>query len=238
MNIKKSIEVSLIRIDGGTQSRVSLDDAVVAEYSALMKEGVKFPEITVYFDGSDFWLADGFHRLHAARSAELPMIDADVHEGTKRDALLASLGANSSHGLPRTNADKRHAVEILLRDPEWSQWSDREIARRAVVHNTFVSKVRRELSVDKLQIDPSSAPRTVRRGDTTYQMQPRTPAAEPARVDTPTTDWAPRGAEPLPKSTALQFSCEAIGLLGRIPLNDRLRDEALNDVIRWIDANR
>ena len=66
----------------------------------------------------------------------------------------------------------------------------------------------------------------------------RTPDAEPARVDTPTTDWEPRGAEPLPKSTALQFSCEAMGLLGKIPPDDRLRNEALDDVVRWVKANR
>ena len=74
---------------------------------------------------------------------------------------IASLGANGSHGLPRTNADKRRAVEILLRDPEWSQWSDREIARRACVHHQMVGAMRRELSGGIIQIAP---PRLARRG--------------------------------------------------------------------------
>jgi hypothetical protein len=49
--------------------------------------------------------------------------------GTQRDAVLFGIGANSVHGLPRTKAGKR-AVALVLADPEWSQWSDREIGRR------------------------------------------------------------------------------------------------------------
>ena len=33
------------------------------------------------------------------------------------------------------NADKRRAVVALLEDPEWSAWSDREIARRSGSHH-------------------------------------------------------------------------------------------------------
>lgn len=45
----------------------------------------------------------------------------------------------------RTNADKRRAVETLLRDEEWKKWSDREIARRCGVDNSFASRVRESL---------------------------------------------------------------------------------------------
>jgi hypothetical protein len=34
----------------------------------------------------------------------------------------------------------------LLEDEEWSQWSDREIARQCAVSKSFVSKVRPSLS--------------------------------------------------------------------------------------------
>ncbi len=47
----------------------------------------------------------------------------------------------------RTNADKRKAVETLLNDKEWSQWSDNEIARKCEVHQTTVSKYRKELEL-------------------------------------------------------------------------------------------
>lgn len=47
-------------------------------------------------------------------------------------------------GLKRTNEDKRRAVLILLKDPEWQMWSDRRIACHAGVSNTFVAKLRHE----------------------------------------------------------------------------------------------
>jgi hypothetical protein len=58
---------------------------------------------------------------------------------------MHSVGSNAEHGLPRTNADKRHAVTLLLNDEEWVQWSDREIARRCAVHHVFVGDMRRSL---------------------------------------------------------------------------------------------
>ena len=57
-------------------------------------------------------------------------IQAEIHEGGKRDAILYACGANATNGIRLTNADKRQAVERLLADGEWSKWSDSEIARK------------------------------------------------------------------------------------------------------------
>ena len=54
-----------IRLDGGTQPRAKIDQAVCDEYAERMKAGEKFPPIDVFFDGEDYWLADGFHRISA-----------------------------------------------------------------------------------------------------------------------------------------------------------------------------
>jgi hypothetical protein len=43
-------------------------------------------------------------------------ITADLRQGTQRDAVLFGISANSAHGLPRNNADKRKAVSLLLGD--------------------------------------------------------------------------------------------------------------------------
>jgi hypothetical protein len=80
--------------------------------------------------------------MAAYREAGEGEVPCDVRQGTQRDAVLHSVGANSAHGVRRTNADKRRAAETLLRDEEWSKWSDREIARRACVSQPFVSKLR------------------------------------------------------------------------------------------------
>ena len=79
----------------------------------------------------EYWLADGFHRLAAVKKEGTGFIPVEIHPGTRRDAVLYSVGANATHGLPRTNADKRRAVLILLQDEEWAAWSDGMIAKAA-----------------------------------------------------------------------------------------------------------
>ena len=92
-----------------------------------------------------FYLADGFHRLEAYRSAhpDAKEIECRVHPGNRDDALLFACGANTQHGLPRSRSDKMKAVTTLLCSEQWSEWSDREIARQCGVSHGFVAAVRR-----------------------------------------------------------------------------------------------
>ena len=140
------LELEQIRIDGGTQSRVELNQETVAEYAQAFTDGAEFPPVVVFFDGASYWLADGFHRYFGARDAGESAIDAEIRTGTQRDAVLYSWGANDKHGLPRSNADKRHIVTAILRDEQGRQWSDRDIAKRFGFSNTFVGNIRRSLS--------------------------------------------------------------------------------------------
>lgn len=128
------------------QSRVAISWTTVEEYAHDMREGATFPPIRVRHDGETYWCGDGCHRIHAARQSGQVTILADVEPGDRRDAVLDAAGANADHGLRRSNEDKRRAVEMLLQDEEWSQWSDHEIARRCKVSQPFVSKMRNELS--------------------------------------------------------------------------------------------
>ena len=139
---QKKIKLEIIRIDGGTQPRAALNEAAVAEYVEAIDH---LPPVTVFFDGSDNWLADGFHRYHAHRTAGRDSLVANVINGTKRDAVLYSAGANHSHGLRRSNEDKRRAVTTLLQDSEWGSWSDNKVAECCAVSQPFVSSVRRSL---------------------------------------------------------------------------------------------
>ncbi|HAM56936.1 MAG TPA: hypothetical protein DCQ64_16670 [Candidatus Rokubacteria bacterium] len=155
--MSERIPIRKIRLDGGTQSRAALDDTVIDEYAAAIMMKAEFPPADVFYDGTDYWMADGFHRLKATEKAGVARMSCTVHQGTKRDAVLFSLAANASHGLRRTNADKRRAVTLLLQDAEWSQWSDREIARRCAVGRDLVGEIRRDLSVgtDRCDLEPS-----------------------------------------------------------------------------------
>jgi hypothetical protein len=132
--------------DEGIQPREKLDDRVVADYAEGFAQGAHFPPVIVFHGDDKFWLADGFHRTAAAEKVGLEKIDAEIREGTRRDAMLFSVGANATHGLRRTNADKRRAVTRLVQDEEWAGWSSEEIARRCCVSHTLVNNMRQELT--------------------------------------------------------------------------------------------
>ncbi len=146
------LAIDKIRTDGGTQPRAVLIPSVIDDYAEAMEGGAKFPPVTVFYDGTDYWLADGFHRVNAAQQNSTKKIEADVKQGTQRDAILHSVGANSAHGERRTNEDKRRAVETLLNDDEWVKWSNAEIARRCAVSEMTVSRHRPESHSNNVRV--------------------------------------------------------------------------------------
>lgn len=110
---------------------------------------------------------DGQCRRRACRSGGMRLVD---------------LAAGTGSAAPRTNADKRKAVTMLLNDIRppcergrhiakcdcWGAWADREIARRAHVTHWLVGAIRKELSGSNCQIGP---PRKVKRGGTVYTQR-------------------------------------------------------------------
>ena len=141
------IALTSIRTDGGTQPRARLDQDQISEYVEAMEAGATFPPLVVFHDGAAYWLADGFHRYHAVAKRGAKRVAVEIRQGTQRDAILYSSGANATHGLPRSNADKRRAVERLLRDEEWRSKSDRWIAEKCAVSDKTVAAVRAELRI-------------------------------------------------------------------------------------------
>jgi len=141
----RQLLVESIRIDGETQSRERINEETVTEYAEAMKvaTGKPWPALTVYFDGTEYWLADGFHRLLAALRNGRKNVTADVKQGSRADAAWASCAANQSHGLRRTNSDKLKAVKIALNlHPEKT---DRVLAQHCGVSHPFVGELRRQL---------------------------------------------------------------------------------------------
>jgi hypothetical protein len=108
------LEFAKIRLDGGTQPRAALNREVIADYCERMQEGIAFRPVIVFFDGENYWLADGFHRIDAAKQAQLTEIEADVVQGTQSDAQWYSYSVNKEHGLRRTNEDKERSVKAAL----------------------------------------------------------------------------------------------------------------------------
>lgn len=137
------MKLSQIKLDSGLQMRANINQHVVDDYCEALLEGSKFPPIVLFHDGTTYHLADGWTRYFAHKKAGLEIIEADVREGTRRDAILYALSANSTNGQCRTPEDKRKAVLTVFDDFEWSEKSDREIAKMCAVSHVFVSKLRK-----------------------------------------------------------------------------------------------
>ena len=152
---EEQIALDFIHVDGGTQMRAAPNMETVAEYATAYADGAQFPPLVVFYDGVSYWLGDGFHRIAAYERQGATKAPCEVRSGTRRDAVLYAAGANADHGLRRTNADKRRAVETLLHDGEWVEWSNREIARRCRVSEGFVRILREELTAYGTQLNGS-----------------------------------------------------------------------------------
>ena len=139
---KKTVNLNEIRIDGGTQSRVLIDQALVYQYIECMKDGDEFPSIDTVFDGTTHWLVDGFHRYHAYKLMGLKQTDVNYKPGTQAEAQVASFGVNGKHGKPRTIEDKRNAVELALAHPLTKDKSVYEIAKICNVSQPFVAGIK------------------------------------------------------------------------------------------------
>jgi len=142
----KTIKLSSIRTDGETQARMALDQSVVEQYAEHMRDGDQFPPITVFHDGSDYWLADGFHRYFATKGNGQEDIEADVKTGTLEDAQLFAYGANSRRGLSLSSEDSRNIILKMLKHETWGKWTNAEIARHVGVSKMTVGRVKQALA--------------------------------------------------------------------------------------------
>jgi hypothetical protein len=159
-----ALPLAAIRLDDACQPRAVTDLNLAGEYAEAMLLGAAFPPVVVFGDGdgdAGYWLADGYHRWHAAEIAGLQTIACDVRAGGRREAILHSVGANAAHGWRRSREDKQRAVQTLLNDPEWCQWSDGEIGRRCGVDPKTVAVRRPPVTKETPELDqPAPTTRT------------------------------------------------------------------------------
>ena len=141
----QTIMTDLITLDHSLQSRSAMNEMAIREYQEAIETSLELPPIVVFHDSQKYYIADGWHRLEAHKRAGRDRISADIRNGSHRDAFLHALSANATHGLRRSQADKRRAVQMALDDSEIGNGSNREIAKVCMVSHTFVKAVRESL---------------------------------------------------------------------------------------------
>jgi hypothetical protein len=118
----KMISMKAIKADHDLQSRVEIDRAHAKGMSDnILRKLATPPPIVVFFDGRWYWIGDGFHRHFAYTQLKAQEMPCEVREGTRRDAMIYSAGANQrgKTGLERTKEDIKKAIRLLMEDEDW-----------------------------------------------------------------------------------------------------------------------
>lgn len=143
----RKLKLDQIRIDGDTQPRASIDEDAVADYASAMERGDDFPPATVFHDGSDYWLAGGYHRFMACRRIGAKTIECQIFPGTREDASWFGLGDNRTNGLRYTRSDVERAIRrALALKPDQS---DSAIGKHVGCSHSTVARYRATCQVGK-----------------------------------------------------------------------------------------
>ena len=172
---KNMMRCDSIEATTATQVRTKLHRDIIEMYQADIEHGAPMPAIDVFAEkgSARHILADGFHRLIATIEAGREEIEVKVHEGGMHEALIHALGANTVHGLRRSNADKIHAVQMALKDPAISQLTQQEIADVCRVSVRTVERVEHRQGVGRYEKPTKS------------DSKPKKPTAEDHRPTKP-----------------------------------------------------
>ena len=180
--MSKSLPIKDICLDGKTQQR-PVDDNVVKRYAAMMKDGSKFPPVEIITDGNNNFMWDGFHRYFAHLKLNNKYIEANIVNGTQRQAVWLSFSANKKNAFPRQPGTGKEIVGKILKDKEWSKISEVEIAKWVGVTHQYVNKIKKEIEAHpatSCRIDSGSESKNkvlrsetvkVKRGGSGYEMK-------------------------------------------------------------------
>lgn len=142
----KTILLDSIIVDQTIDVRAKLNSATVKQYAERLDE---LPPVVLFGK----LLADGFHRVAAAKRLGRESIKAEVKQGGREDAMVYAASANTTHGVPLTQKERRAAVERLLKLTKKSQ---RQIAREMGMAHPTVKEIADGLDVAGRILPPPS----------------------------------------------------------------------------------
>ena len=142
---RQRVPIASLTVDSDVQSRIRLYNGQVDEYADRMAAGETFPPLSVVDDGQHRYVVDGWHRLEAAKRLDREHVEVRLYRGDRSQALLYAAGANATHGLRRSNAEKQRAIKRVLLDPQWQRKANNWIAKHLRVDGKTVGKVRDKL---------------------------------------------------------------------------------------------
>jgi ParB-like nuclease domain len=143
---KRQVWIADIDFDGSPKVRAVINTEAVEDYAEKFKSGESLDRdpITLFENEGEKYLliGDGRHRLEALKKLGRKQVLCEVRPGGIDEAGRFALASNRTHGLRRTNLDKRACVVFVL--GQWPEKSLRETAELAGVSHNFVSEIRAE----------------------------------------------------------------------------------------------
>ena len=209
------LPIEEVRFDGGTQMRARLDENYIQDLVAVLKRGTNLPPVVCFYDGEDYWLADGFNRFHAHLEIHAEQILVEVHKGTLDDAVFFAAGCNQKHGQRLTVDDKRNAVLMLLRSDHWGNLGIQQIASHVSIRKEYALRIRQgydasrkaeQLSPLQEQVDQLLDQEVGEKAERGAENEAAAKTGkQPAPPTVPTSDEPPtkvmrRGGKPYPRS--------------------------------------
>ena len=101
----------IIANEGYSFRTIPLDPDTVSRYEETLDQ---MPPATVVKIGEEYHLADGFHRLQAAKNLKRTQIVVDIVDGTEKDLIRESAVANVRHGHPLDKWERNQAIAALV----------------------------------------------------------------------------------------------------------------------------
>lgn len=152
------VKLHYIEKDMALQIRCQNDVDQIDNLCAAIEEGHDIPPVDLFWDetAKRYFIGDGWHRILAYEQRGWEDIPAIVHQGGRPAALKHALGANASHGLRRTNKDKRRAIEIAT--SEFPRLSNVAIAELCKVTDKTVARYRPQTEEKLLGKDGKERP--------------------------------------------------------------------------------
>jgi hypothetical protein len=113
--IEQECDIHLLRTDGKTQVRDSLNEDTVQNYTEARMRREVFPPVDVMIDPEgNLWLWNGFHRRAAELAISGLLIRCRIIEGTLEEAQILALQANKANPLQLNNASKQKIAKDAL----------------------------------------------------------------------------------------------------------------------------
>jgi hypothetical protein len=218
----RKVHVSDLVLDDRCQARETINSDAIAEYSLAYESGVELPPISVFAVSGKLYVVDGYHRAPAAIKAGLDFIRINiVGEGTLDDAAWYATGVNQSHGVRRSNADKRRAVRMALETEIGVEQSTQTLAKHVGVSVELATEVRRAWESARHQTPDRRKDSAGRwqpsRRDRTDTSTPKTAKSNKSRSEPPEKITEVEAPEALPFEPAAETR-EPMPMYGRVLL--------------------